>query len=405
MLDFKNSVAHLDVDVSVAVSVSAVVGDNFYKFLYISNEDVEGLRPEKGPILITADTYVDIIDDLVGDDGISAAKAKLMKANIGAFFAYGSSRQGYLISYRDYTKYKYYGYIGYVESEYSYTPADPDDDDSEASLAPDTKTLASLSYLNDNLDTAFTQLFIDVPVDASTASANAVPATVVSNLLADINALNVDFGVFARGANTDYTWDDDDAVSVGYSPAMYQLGRTMSVLNNSGTPIGNSMDTVSCSFQDVLPTRDTSTDVLVNASAMWINWAQTNNVQYFKSIGNGTASIANYGGWTLKHNAEAASWIVAYVNFITKVDVAQIITGMNVYKSPQTYNKCLSAMNDNIAPFIDMGRVVGYQVTAPAFAELPETDGHTITIPNAWTGTYVDNVRKVNIQGAITVNA
>lgn len=402
MLDFKNSVAHLDVDVSVAVSLSAVVGDNFYKFLYISNETIDALRSGNSPILITADTYTNIIDGLVGAQGITEAKAKLMKANIGAFFAYGSSRQGYLISYADYEKYKYYGYIGYVEAEYTYTSQV---EETPASLIPDQKTTASLTLLNEKLDKNFTQLFIDIPVVAATASEDAEPEAVVSTLLANLNSLNIDLGVFARGANLAYTWDAEDGIKVGYSPAMYQLGRTMSVLNNSGTPIGNSMDTVACGFQDVLPTRNTATDVLVNASAIWINWAQNNNVQYFKTLGNNTGNVACYGGWTLKKSAEAADWIVAYVDFITKVDVAEILTQMNTYKSPQTYNKCLSAMSDNMAPFISLGRVVSYQVTAPAFADLPETDGHTITIPNAWTGVYVDNARKVNIQGALTINA
>jgi hypothetical protein len=406
MQDFKNSVAHLDVDVSVAVSVSAVVGDNFYKFLYVSNETIDALTSVKSPILLTADTYVDVIDALIADStGITEEKAALMKKNIASLFSYAPSREGYLISYQDYAKFKYYGYLAYLEAEYTYTEASGSD---PATLTPDTKTQALLTALNSVWDKAFSQAFIDIPVVASAAANNAVPDAVVDELLESLNSLTFDLGVFARGAADDYAWagtSGSGTLAVGFSPALYQLGRTLSVINVSGTPIANSMDTVACTFQDVLPTRNTSAKEIVNASAMFINWAQNSRVQYFKTVGNGTGNISLYGGWTLKGMAEAADWIVAYTNFMTKVDCAQIITVMNTYKSEETYGKCLAAMADNIAPFIQLGRIANYKVTAPAYADLPKTDGHTITIPDAWTGLYQDNVRKVNIQGSLTVEA
>ena len=38
MEDFRNSVAHLDIDVQTAISISSVVGENFYKFMYIDTK-------------------------------------------------------------------------------------------------------------------------------------------------------------------------------------------------------------------------------------------------------------------------------------------------------------------------------------------------------------------------------
>lgn len=400
MLDFENSVAHLDVDVQTAVRISAVVGDNYWKFLYICNFSDSELAGGKTPVLLTAGTYVDIVDAL----SASADVKKRIKKDLGALFENAPSREGYIIQYSDYAKFKYYGAICYLQTDYEFTEGSGSDPNT---LEFDSNTATMLALLEEKWDKAFSLAWMDIPVVASTASTNAVPASEVDALLSDIAKLTFDVNVFARGANDDYAWDSDQEgeVTIGYSPAMLQLGVTLGFINSTGTPIGNSMDTVAVPFADVLPTRDVDTAVLVNPSARWINWAQQNNVQYFKTVGNGTAQLSCYGGWTIKHDASCARWIVIYCNFMTKVVVAEIITVMNTYKSEATYKKCLSAMSDQIRPFVALGRVEGYQVTAPAFADLPKTDGQTITIPDAWIGVYKDNVRKVNIQGSLDVEA
>lgn len=400
MLDFKNSVAHLDVDVQTAVRISAVIGDNYWKFLYICNFSDSELSGKKTPVLLTAGTYVDIIDTL----SASADVKKRIKKDLGALFENAPSREGYIIQYSDYAKFKYYGAICYLQTDYEFTEGSGSDPNT---LTFDVNTEAMLAYLEEHWDKAFSLAWMDIPVVASTASTNAVPDAEVDALLGDIAKLTFDVNVFARGANDDYTWDSDQegAITIGYSPAMLQLGRTLGYLNSTGTPIGNSLDTVAIAFADVLPTRDVDTSTLENASAMWINWAQQNNVQYFKTLGNGTGQLSCYGGWTIKRDASCARWIVIYSNFMTKVAVAEIITVMNTFKSEATYKKCLSAMSDQIKPFIKLGRVEGYKVTAPAFADLPKTDGHTITVPDAWIGAYKDNVRVVDIQGSLDVEA
>lgn len=400
MLDFENSVAHLDIDVQTAVRVSSVIGDNYWKFLYICNFADSELTGKKTPVLITSGTYVDIVDALSASDAVK----KRIKKDLGALFENAPSREGYIIQYSDYAKFKYYGALCYLQMDYEYTPASSPD---PAKLEFDSNTEAMLISLQERWDKAFSLAWLDIPVDAAAASTNAVPGAEVDALLGEIAKLTFDSNVFARGANTDYAWDSDQEgeITIGYSPAMLQLGETLSVMNSTGTPIGNSMDTVAIAFADVLPTRDVDPAVVTNASAMWINWAQTNNVQYFKTLGNGTMQISCYGGWTIKHDASCARWIVMYCNFMTKIAVAEVITVMNTYKSEATYNKCLAVMTKQITPFVDLGRVEGYQVTAPAFSELPATDGHTISIPDAWIGVYKDNVRKVNIQGALDVAA
>ena len=74
-------------------------------------------------------------------------------------------------------------------------------------------------------------------------------------------------------------------------------------------------------------------------------------------------------------------------------------------KNQKTYGSLLDAVIANIKTQINNGRIEGFKLTAPSFAELPKSNGHTIVIPNAWEGTYVDNVRKVKISGTLTVAA
>ena len=395
MEDFKNSVAHLDIDVQTAVSISSVVGDNFYKFMYITNETgITALDDATTPLLITADTYSDVIDTL----GISDSdKVALMKKNLASIFDYASSAQGYIISASKYTSFKYYAYWCYLETVYAL-----DSSGATPVLGFDSKTSALFATIDANKDPAFSGFITDLAIDAS-ASITSAPTSVVDDFLEELGALTFKLGVFARGATAEFEWSDSD-LSLGYSPAMYQLGRTLGFMNDSGTPIGNSIDTVACAFQDVLPSRNTSTSVLINASALFINWAQNNKIAYFKTVGNGTSQVSSYGGWTIKGTSLVADWIVSYCNYMTKVLCAEVITGMNVYKSALTYNKCISAMRSTMAPFIALGRIYNYKVTAPSWAEAQElSDRETITIPHAWEAWYADDVRKVKIQGSLSI--
>ena len=393
MEDFKNSVAHLDVDVQTAVSVSSIVGENFWKFMYITNETIASLSSATTPLLITADSYSDVIDTL----GIADTdKVALIKKNLASLFDYAPSAQGYFITADTYEKFKYYAYWCYLEAEYELNSG-------TGALEFDSKTSALISLMDTKKDPAFSGFLIDLAVDAVN-SITAAPASIVDDFMATIGALTIKLGIFARGATTEYAWQDDGVLSLGYSPALYQLGRTLGFINTTGTSIGNSSDSVACTFQDVLPSRSTSTSVLVNASALFITWCQNNKVSYFKTVGNGTGQVSCYGGWTPKNTCLSADWIVAYINFMAKVRVAELITVMNVYRSGLLYKKCLGVLDTLINPFVRLGRVTNYSITAPSWAVAQTLgDRETIVIPDAWTGTYVDNNRKVRIQGALTI--
>ena len=51
------------------------------------------------------------------------------------------------------------------------------------------------------------------------------------------------------------------------------------------------------------------------------------------------------------------------------------------------------------------GRLSGINISAPAFANLPSADKDEIIIPNAWSATYTDHVRKVQITGSLYIGA
>ena len=392
MEDFKNSVAHLDVDVQTAVSVSSIVGENFWKFMYVTNETISSLSSATNPLLITADTYSDVIDALSIDN---SDKVALIKKNLASLFDYAPSAQGYFITADTYEKFKYYAYWCYLETEYEL-------ESSSSKLKFTESTTAMLATIDAKQDKAFSGFIADLAVDA-VGSVTAAPTSIVDDFMSTLGALTAAVCFFARGATNTFAWKGDD-IAIGYSPALYQLGRTLGYMNSTGTSIGNSTDGVACTFQDVLPTRSTSTSVLVNASALFVDWCQNNKVAYFKTVGNGTSQVSCYGGWTLKNTCLSADWIVAYVNYMTKVRVAELITVMNTYRNGFLYGKCLSALSTLIAPFVTLGRVRNFTITAPSWAEAQNLgDRQTIVIPDAWTGVYVDNDRKVRIQGNLTI--
>ena len=111
------------------------------------------------------------------------------------------------------------------------------------------------------------------------------------------------------------------------------------------------------------------------------------------------------GGWTSLGNCADANWIVAYVNFMTRVNCAMVMTTGKAKKNAATYQILLSGLNRIIGAFLATGSIENYKNTAPNFADLPKSNGSTIVIPNAWSAEYIDSLRNVTISGTLTVNA
>lgn len=189
---------------------------------------------------------------------------------------------------------------------------------------------------------------------------------------------------------------------VSKHPIVYQLGRSLSFTNLSGTPVGNSMDFVVCTGIST-PGVDGANLDPTEKSAL-----EALNINYFNTIGNGTGSVALIGGKSLNSKVMAAEWIVAYCNFVNRIKVAEIITAMNAFRNAATYFKILQTLKTTVGLFTDttgMGRLTAFKIIAPAFNKLPAVGGDNITVPNAWEATYVDNIRKVDVQGNLIIAA
>ena len=75
---------------------------------------------------------------------------------------------------------------------------------------------------------------------------------------------------------------------------------------------------------------------------------------------------------------------------------------MNKFRNNQTYQAILLILTDQVAPFLQFGRLDGFRITAPPFNQLPPS-GDEITVPNAWEATYVDEVRSVTVYGTLYI--
>lgn len=401
MNDFNGSVAQQDVSISTDVVRTATVGGNFYEnVLYVTDRFSSFGNDTPVYPVVKSSNYKDVLNDYAY---FTDAEKAIVSGNLASLFTYGSDLKVYIIPSTELSNYKLYGYFAYLDLAWN-TTTGATTDYALAASASTTLTNVKAAY-----DSDFTSVLIDMAVDP--VNVKGTSTTTTAGTLGLISAFSLDATVFARPAmvtgtaTTTNAFVDNNGDPIGYSPALYQLGRTLSRTNESGVPVGNAFDMTAIDFENVLPTADTSTEVIVGASATFADFFETVYINYFKPVGNGTMQLNNFGGWTIKQNCTTAQWIVAYLNFMNRVACATVITSGKALKNARTYNELLDAVKANIAGQVKNNRITDFKMTAPAFSDLPKTNGHTISIPNAWEGTYVDNVREVKISGTLTVAA
>ena len=183
------------------------------------------------------------------------------------------------------------------------------------------------------------------------------------------------------------------------SGSLTQLGITLGVLNATGTPVGNSLD--------YLATLNITASGAsgANMGAVDINTMTSHNVGFFLTVGDGTGSVALKGGKTIKGNVAAAKWIISYIDFVSAVLTANMLTTQNRFKNNETYQCILGILGNQLYLFSTIGRLSNVKITAPVYAKLPAAVGDMITVPNAWSADYNDNVRKVQVQGTLYITA
>lgn len=180
--------------------------------------------------------------------------------------------------------------------------------------------------------------------------------------------------------------------------ALYSLGLAMSTLNGSNTCVGNSLDMVKS--QMITSSGASGTGLPKSTRTM----LQGLNIQTFKPVGDNTGAVAAVGANTLLGDVVQATWIVAYITYMVKVRVAQLITEPNFLKNAANYSRIVGVMIAWVQKFGDSGsgRLTDIQNTAPAFGSI-DSAADEIIIPNAWSATYVDQVREVQITGTLYI--
>lgn len=183
--------------------------------------------------------------------------------------------------------------------------------------------------------------------------------------------------------------------------ALYSLGLAMATYNGSGTCVGNSMDmikssNITCSGPDGTNLEKGVRSILTQ-----------NHIQSFKPVGDNTGNVAAMGAETILGDVVQATWIIAYVTYMVKVRVAQLMTTPNFLKNEDNYRRIIAVLGSYLGLFGPKGsqRLDQLVISAPTFAELPTAQGDEIIIPNAWSARYVDQVRQVKITGTLYIGA
>jgi hypothetical protein len=183
--------------------------------------------------------------------------------------------------------------------------------------------------------------------------------------------------------------------------AIYSLGLAQSFLTNNGTPVGNNIDYVKTGGITASGANG------ANLSPALRQQLKDNYIQFFKFVGDTSGMVAGIGVQSLGGSFIQATWIVNYVNFMSKVKVAAYITAPNMLRNASTYNGIISLLTDQVNRFgpAGSGRLTNVAITAPTFNALPPAAGDEIIIPNAWQGTYVNQLHKVSVSGTLTIAA
>ena len=399
MNDYKGSVAEQNVSIQTAISMSTVIGGNFFEsILYVTDRFESFGEDTPAYPVVTKDSYSDVLDAYAY---LSETEKKIIKANLASLYSYGNPKV-YIIPSTEIANYKLYAYWTYLDLEYVVT----DGKTTDYAFAESAETTIANAK---DFDKDFTQLICDFPINPS--KARGADTTILAATYKLFSAKTIDALTFVRPALPSGTagsanaYLDDEGNVIGYSPALYQLGRTLMSVNESGTPVANPLDMQRVTLQNVLPTASTDPTDLMGASNTYAVFFKTVNLNYFKPAGIGNGEIANMGGWTSLGNCADANWIVAYVNFMTRVNCAMVMTNGKAKKNAATYQILLSGLNRIIGAFLATGAIENYKNTAPNFADLPKSNGSTIVIPNAWSAEYIDSLRNVVISGTLTVNA
>jgi hypothetical protein len=186
--------------------------------------------------------------------------------------------------------------------------------------------------------------------------------------------------------------------ATAHNSAMAQLGLTLATLNESGFAVGESLDMKATSIIDG------SGAAGANLGATDVQDLIDQNIGFWATLGNNTGQVAQHGGKLLDGSLAGADWFVKFFEYMCAVDGVTYLTqaGTSHSRNDQTYQALLAILQARVSPFVNIGKIGGFKITAPRFSKLVNT-GSSFIVPNAWSATFNDNVRSVNIQGKLAV--
>jgi hypothetical protein len=198
-------------------------------------------------------------------------------------------------------------------------------------------------------------------------------------------------------ANARVIYHPDSSIN----PALAQLGKSLAAANATGTPVGNSVDMVAFNTIGASGAEDADGNS-TNLSATEKSALDEQKIGYVTFVGDGTSNVAVEGSLTLQGDSVGANWVKNYITYMCKVKTANMITQLNKFRNNATYQAILLILTNQVKGFLDMGRLDNFVLTAPVFADLPES-GDTITVNNAWQADYIDNTRAVTVYGTLYI--
>lgn len=368
--DFQGSIAQQFITFSTSVVTNVVPGENFYKVMLFMGDD------EAVASFVTAPAAGDIVE-MSPSNYAELTKGKLL-GFLSDFYAQNSMTTVYVVIYDD------------------------------ALVTTGTFPAGAVTALTTQFNAYKDRAYFKLMTLHDNIPANVALATLCKNdqllsqcwiaandaqMLVDLSDTSM-AGVCRLASLDPVIVYHPDAAR---DPALVQLGLTLSALNSTGTPVGNSMDYLAT---DAITPSGTAG---ANPTAANVTALTHANAGFFLTVGDGTGQVANKGGKTNLGNIAGAQWITQYVNYVSAVKTANYLVQLNRFKTNATYQGILGIVQSYLNGFQQMGRLSDVKITAPAFNKLPPADGDTITVPNAWEAYYNDNVRKVQIQGTLYI--
>lgn len=180
------------------------------------------------------------------------------------------------------------------------------------------------------------------------------------------------------------------------NPTLAQLGKTLSVVNTTGTPVGNDIDMVA--FNTVKASGENG----INLTPTQKLALDDQKISYLTAVGDSTENVVVEGSLYNNGDSVGAEWVKAYITYMAKVKTANYMSRMNKFRNNDTYQGIILILTEIVNQFVAFGRLDDFVITAPVFRDLPKS-GDVITVPKAWNATYIDKVRAVSVFGTLYI--